>query len=136
MRLRNVTLLKCDLQVEALSDTTKLFSPLEILTPAAEADTTIPPFSTVTMPCDVTLVVHLDKERPLSEARWVKTGDIQEWLKSLLGRMFWVAGDAASGWEKKIDVVDPDPVCRLFYISSTWIPFLISFFRLRRSGLC
>ena len=24
--------------------------------------------------------------------------------------MFWVAGDAAGGWEKKIEVVDPDPV--------------------------
>lgn len=29
----------------------------------------------------------------------------------MFGRMFWVAGDAAEGWEKKIQVVDPDPVC-------------------------
>jgi 20S proteasome subunit alpha 6 len=29
----------------------------------------------------------------------------------MFGRMFWVSGDAAEGWEKKIQVVDPDPVC-------------------------
>ena len=56
------------------------------------------------------MFVHLDKERPLSEPKWVKTGDVQEWLKSMFGRMFWVAGEAADGWEKKLEVVDPDPV--------------------------
>jgi 20S proteasome subunit alpha 6 len=90
---------------------------LEILTLASESDATIPPFSKAGMPCDVTLNVYLDTERPLSEPRWAKTGDIQEWLKSILGRMFWVAGDAAEGWEKKIEIVDPDPV-RLFSLSA------------------
>lgn len=28
----------------------------------------------------------------------------------MFGRMFWVAGEAADGWEKKLEVVDPDPV--------------------------
>ena len=28
----------------------------------------------------------------------------------MFGRMFWVAGEAADGWEKKIEVADPDPV--------------------------
>lgn len=32
----------------------------------------------------------------------------------MFGRMFWVTGDAADGWEKKIEVVDPDPVS--FYL--------------------
>lgn len=40
----------------------------------------------------------------------MKTGDVQEWLKSMFGRMFWAAGDAADGWERRIEVVDPDPV--------------------------
>jgi 20S proteasome subunit alpha 6 len=44
----------------------------------------------------------------------VKSGDVQEWLKSMFGRMFWLARDAAGGWEKKIEVVDPDPVS--FYL--------------------
>lgn len=43
----------------------------------------------------------------------MKSGDVQEWLKSMFGRMFWVAGEAADGWEKKIEVADPDPVCVL-----------------------
>jgi 20S proteasome subunit alpha 6 len=43
------------------------------------------------------MVVHLDTARPLSEPKWAKSGDIQEWLKSMFGRMFWVAGDAAEG---------------------------------------
>ena len=68
-------------------------------------------------PCTLTMLVHLDTARPLSEPKWAKSGDIQEWLKSMFGRMFWVAGDAAEGWEKKIEVVDPDPV-RLIFCSN------------------
>jgi len=56
------------------------------------------------------MVVYLDTERPLSEPKWAKSGDIQDWLKSMFGRSFWVAGEATEGWEKKIIVVDPDPV--------------------------
>ncbi|KAJ3006527.1 hypothetical protein NUW54_g3905 [Trametes sanguinea] len=73
-------------------------------------DSTIPPFSRAQVPSEVHLMLYLDKEKPLSEPRWVKTGDVQEWLRSMFGRMFWVAGDAADGWEKRIEVVDPDPV--------------------------
>jgi hypothetical protein len=31
--------------------------------------------------------------------------------------MFWVSGDAADGWEKRIHVVDPDPVYISKFIS-------------------
>lgn len=75
-----------------------------------ETDPTIPWFSANPSLTQATLIAYLDKERPLSEPRWVKTGDVQEWLKSMFGRMFWVAGEAADGWEKKLEVVDPDPV--------------------------
>ena len=75
-----------------------------------ETDSTIPWFSANPSLTQATLIAYLDKERPLSEPRWVKTGDVQEWLKSMFGRMFWVAGEAADGWEKKLEVVDPDPV--------------------------
>jgi 20S proteasome subunit alpha 6 len=70
----------------------------------------LPPFAKVTIPSTLLVTVYLDTERPLSEPKWAKSGDIQDWLKSMFGRMFWVAGDAAEGWEKKILVVDPDPV--------------------------
>lgn len=43
----------------------------------------------------------------MTEPRWVKTGDIEEWLRNTFG-IFWVSGD--DGWEKRIEVVDPDPV--------------------------
>jgi 20S proteasome subunit alpha 6 len=71
---------------------------------------TLPPFSRAVLPLKAMIRVHLDTERRLSEPKWVKSGDVQEWLRSMFGRMFWVAGDAADGWEKRIIVADPDPV--------------------------
>ncbi|KAI0069155.1 hypothetical protein BV25DRAFT_1910854 [Artomyces pyxidatus] len=106
--------------IESLSDSTKSYSPLETLSPVVEADPTVPPFSKAGIPCVLTLLVHLDTERPFSEPKWVKTGDVQEWLKSMFGRMFWVAGDAAEGWEKKIEVVDPDPAPTIWTVLEGW----------------
>ena len=40
----------------------------------------------------------------------VKSGDVEEWLKSIFGRMFGVARETADRWEKNIGVADPDPV--------------------------
>lgn len=97
--------------MEGLSEATKSYLPLQIIPEPCNADETIPSFSKVSLPSKVHLIVHLDTERPLSEPKWVKSGDVQEWLKSMFGRMFWVAGDAAGGWERKIEVADPDPVC-------------------------
>ncbi|KAH9921476.1 uncharacterized protein BXZ73DRAFT_91760 [Epithele typhae] len=85
-----------------------------------ESDTTVPPLWKASIPSEVTLVLYLDKEKPLSEPRWVKTGDVQEWLRSMFGRMFWVAGDAADGWEKKAEVVDPDPAPTIFTVLESW----------------
>lgn len=76
------------------------------------SDPAHPPFLKTAIPYSTILAVYLDTARPLSEPRWIKTGDVQEWLKSMFGRMFWVAGDAAAGWEKKVEVIDPDPVRR------------------------
>ena len=72
---------------------------------ATPEDDTVPPFNQAQTPCKSVLIAHLDRDKPLSEPRWVRTGDVQDWLKSMFGRMFWVAGDAAGGWEKKIEVV-------------------------------
>ena len=80
----------------------------------------MPPLTKTTLPTQTVLTAYLDKDRPLSEPRWVKTGDVQDWLKSMFGRMFWAAGDAAeAGWEKKIEVVDPDPVRPVLCIALT-----------------
>jgi 20S proteasome subunit alpha 6 len=96
--------------VEGLSEATKSYLLLETY-PTSDLDPTVPPFSKAASPLSLMMIVHLDTQRPLSEPKWVKSGDVQEWLKSMFGRMFWVAGDAAEeGWEKKIEVADPDPV--------------------------
>jgi 20S proteasome subunit alpha 6 len=98
--------------MEGLSEVTKSYSPLSApFDPPADSDPSVPPFWKISVPSTLHLTVYLDTVRPLSEPKWAKTGDIQDWLKSILGRMFWAAGDAAEGWEKKIQVVDPDPVC-------------------------
>lgn len=106
--------------IEGLSDATKSYSPLPTLSEVSSTDETLPSFSKATLPSTITLMVHLDTERPLSEPKWVKSGDVQEWLKSMFGRMFWVAGDAADGWEKKIAVVDPDPAPTIWTVLDGW----------------
>ncbi|KAL4241362.1 hypothetical protein ABKN59_000121 [Abortiporus biennis] len=104
--------------VEALTEATT-YTALDIMTNYA-ADPTIPPFVQAANPSKIVLIVHLDKDRPLSEPRWVKTGDVNDWLKSMFGRMFWVAGAAAEGWEKKIEVVDPDPPPTIWTVLEAW----------------
>ncbi|KAG6876490.1 hypothetical protein C0992_012795 [Termitomyces sp. T32_za158] len=103
--------------VEGLSELTKSYLPL---CDEPESDETVPPFSKAVLPSTITLRVHLDTARPLSEPKWAKSGDVQEWLKSMFGRMFWVAGDAAEGWEKKIHVADPDPPPTIHTILDGW----------------
>ena len=117
--------------MEAYSETAASYLLLE-MTEATEADPTVPSFSKAALPMKMTLIAHLDRQRPLSEPRWVKTGDVQEWLKSMFGRMFWVAGDAAGGWEKKISVVDPDPVSDGV---KRYLLLLLNLFRRPPSGL-
>ena len=92
-----------------MNDDTKAYSSLSMLSEASGADETVPPFWKCSSPAKIVLRAYLDKERPFTEAKWVRTGDVQEWLKDILGGRFWVAGDAV-GWEKRIEVVSPDPV--------------------------
>ena len=82
-----------------------------ILEHTSEADQTVPPFSKLSLPTSVRLVAHLDVARPLSEPKWAKSGDVQEWLRSMLGSK---SDESSEGWEKKIQVVDPDPVSGSF----------------------
>ncbi|KAF9224320.1 hypothetical protein BS17DRAFT_816550 [Gyrodon lividus] len=107
-------------QIEGLSDAAKSYSLLPTISEASDADETIPSFSKLSLPAKIHLIVHLDTDRPLSEPKWVKSGDVQEWLKSMFGRMFWVAGDAADGWEKKIEVMDPDPAPTIWTVLEGW----------------
>jgi len=99
-------------QVEVLSEATKKYMPLQLVSEAFESDPMFPPLLTAKLPSKLSLVIHLDTEKPIPEAKWVKTGDIHEWVRSTFGRIFSGAGE---GWEKKIVVQDPDPVSRRLY---------------------
>jgi len=73
------------------------------------------------------ITAYLDKNRPLTEPKWVKSGHLEDWIKpaglmvggSGSGRAGGRAGAAAkledaeeagSGWKDKLKVVDPDAV--------------------------
>lgn len=54
----------------------------------------------------VDLIAYLDRNKPLSEPKWVRTGDVEDLLYSVFYKN--VQGRAA--WANKVAVVDPDPV--------------------------
>ena len=57
---------------------------------------TILRFVTAALSMKTTLVNYSDKDRPLSEPKWVRTGSVAEWLRSTFGGLLWAVGDAAS----------------------------------------
>ncbi|BGP32442.1 hypothetical protein JCM10296v2_004223 [Rhodotorula toruloides] len=59
----------------------------------------------------ITIVAQLDRLNPLTEARWVKTGDVDNWIVSLgiSSGANPKQTDKLSEWRNKIKVVDPDP---------------------------
>jgi len=105
--------------IEALNEATNSYSSLTGLSEASGSDVTLPPFWKCASPAKIVLRVYLDKERPLTEPKWVKSGDVHEWLKDLLGGRFWVAGDAV-GWEKRIEVTNPDPAQTILNVMESW----------------
>ncbi len=85
----------------------------------APSDPALPPLHGET---NVTFHVFLDLENPLSVPRWVKTGDVDDWLQTIFGappvnlkvlgakQEESVDATPTRGWEGKISVMDPDPV--------------------------
>ncbi|KLO07484.1 hypothetical protein SCHPADRAFT_836659 [Schizopora paradoxa] len=105
--------------IEVLNDDAKSYSSVKGLSEASGSDVTLPPFWKCASPSKVVVTVYLDKERPLTEPRWVRTGDVQEWLKEMFGGRFWVAGDAV-GWEKRIEVTNPESAQTLLDVMEDW----------------
>lgn len=96
-------------QVEALSEITSDYVPVTVST----EDRTLPNFASLLQTRDdtgsppiVDLVAYLDRNKPLSEPKWVRTGDVEDLLLSVFAKN--MQGRAA--WASKVDVVDPDPV--------------------------
>ncbi|EJT97720.1 hypothetical protein DACRYDRAFT_91571 [Dacryopinax primogenitus] len=72
------------------------------------ADATVPPLYTVLRPADeepetILLQVFVDKDRPLSEPKWVKTGDVNDHIGPDRDDQSTVPS-----WKGKIEVIDPD----------------------------
>lgn len=56
----------------------------------------------------ITIVATLDRQNPLTEARWVKTGEVEPWIASL--NLATDKKESVSEWRGKITISDPDPV--------------------------
>lgn len=54
------------------------------------------------------VIAYLDQERPLSEPKWIKMGNVEEWLEELFGP---VKDGKGLGWRGKFEILDPEPVC-------------------------
>lgn len=100
-------------RVASETDTTQnspldaLLPPLHHLlsSPASDADGIV--VTQADDPHQITIVAYLDRSNPLTEARWVKTGEVEAWITSL---GIDSKTDVVSEWKGKISVSDPDPV--------------------------
>jgi hypothetical protein len=77
---------------------------------SAESDKSLPPlhrvFEGTTPAGPITLTVFLNKKKPLSEPKWCRTNQADEWLFEQFGRKAGVDG----GWRGKLEIMDPDAV--------------------------
>ncbi len=62
----------------------------------------------------VQLTAYLDRSKPLSEPKWVKTGQLDEWIQSISGTSSSAharkSNPEFSVWDGKLEVIDPDSV--------------------------
>jgi len=72
----------------------------------------------------VNLTAYLDRRRPLSEPKWVKTGQLDEWIQSISGSSNAVAARNSdpnlSTWDGKLEVVDPDAPPTINSVLENW----------------
>lgn len=86
----------------------------------SETDASLPPLHrvfTAAAPTEpITLTVFLNKKKPLSEPKWCRTNQADEWLYEQFGR----GAGADAGWRGKLEIVDPDAPPTLASILETW----------------
>ncbi|KAB5589964.1 Protein IWS1 [Ceratobasidium theobromae] len=106
--------------VEAYNDSTQRYELITPHTATLGGDLTIPDLSKVgRAPAEITVVVHLDRDKPLTETKWVKTGDLDEWLSNEFGPLRPDPSGRAS-WSGKIEVADPDPAPTITTLMEAW----------------
>ncbi|KAG0150812.1 hypothetical protein CROQUDRAFT_668414 [Cronartium quercuum f. sp. fusiforme G11] len=69
----------------------------------------------------ILVVARLDTANPLTEAKWVRTGDVDSWISQMTGRIFKPEDKTECGWRRKITVVDPDPPPTIQHLLDTWL---------------
>jgi hypothetical protein len=73
---------------------------------------------------EMTITVMLDAVSPKQELRWVKTGDVEEWLSAFPGFQSSFASTSGAkvvhAWTDKIHVVDPDPPPTVADVLQDW----------------
>ncbi|KAK4689649.1 hypothetical protein P7C73_g442, partial [Tremellales sp. Uapishka_1] len=81
-----------------------------------DAEMTIPPFHKA--PTEgVTVTVYLNKKKPLSEPKWCRTNQADEWLLEQFGNS---KASSETGWKGKLEIMDPDPPPTLQSILEGW----------------
>ncbi|KAG8926357.1 hypothetical protein FRC01_008960 [Tulasnella sp. 417] len=109
--------------IDALEESTQAYKPVPHS--SYDNDRTIPPFpkylaSAAARPVKLRLLLYLDKDKPLSEPKWVKTGDIEDWLKTMFGPVKTGPQTYAS-WSGKIAIADPDPPPNVYALVDSWV---------------
>ncbi|KAF8322261.1 hypothetical protein DL93DRAFT_2163096 [Clavulina sp. PMI_390] len=106
--------------METLSEITKEYVPATTTTDDALAPdfgSLLAPKMEDDSPVTVELVAYLDRLKPLSEPKWVRTGEVDDMLSSVFARN----AQGRAVWEGKVDVADPDPPPTLASVLDTWI---------------
>lgn len=61
--------------------------------------------------CDTfKIIAYLDQEKPLSEPKWIKTGNVEDWLNDIFGAPGKKAGGKGLAWRGKFEILDPEQV--------------------------
>lgn len=75
------------------------FPPLDLLMSSETAD-------------EIELIAFLDMGNRLSEPKWVKSGQLEDWISnSTKSRDGAEVAEENWRWRKKLEIVDPDAVC-------------------------
>lgn len=63
------------------------------------------------------IIAYLDQEKPLSEPKWIKTGNVEDWLNDIFGPA--KEGGKGTAWRGKFEILDPETVGRL-WLRCSW----------------
>ena len=71
--------------IQEMAGKERVYMPLQLTSETYELGLMFPPLLAAKLLSRLNLVIHLDTEKPILEVKWVKTGDIHEWVRSTSG---------------------------------------------------